>query len=98
MAGLGLFPNGCCRGHRVCTWAERRHPGLLAEGQSIEKVQNAQPWDKVPAPLMALSVGFALVIVAGLDHRLGWSPGFPLGLVLPGFLLICLGHTDAAWA
>ena len=31
-------------------------------------------WDKVLAPLMAVSVRFPLVIVAGLDHRFGWSP------------------------
>ena len=59
-------------------WAERRHPGLLAERQNIEKIQSAKAWDKVLAPLMALSVVFPLVIVAGLDHRRGWSPVFPL--------------------
>ncbi|TFG73831.1 MAG: isoprenylcysteine carboxyl methyltransferase, partial [Chrysiogenales bacterium] len=36
-------------------WAERRHPGLLAERQNIEKIQSAKAWDKVLAPLMALS-------------------------------------------
>ena len=35
-------------------WAERRHPGLLAERQNIEKIQSAKAWDKVLAPLMAL--------------------------------------------
>jgi len=52
-------------------WAERRHPGLLAERQNLEKVQSAKAWDKVLAPLMALSLVFPLVIVAGLDHRCG---------------------------
>jgi protein-S-isoprenylcysteine O-methyltransferase Ste14 len=79
-------------------WAERRHPGLLAERQSIEKVQRAKAWDKVLAPLMALSVGFPLVIVAGLDHRYGWSPVFPLWLILLGFILISVGYTFAVWA
>ena len=51
--------------------AELRHPGLTAERQSMEKVQSAKPWDKVLAPLMALSLSFPLVIVAGLDHRFG---------------------------
>ena len=50
-------------------WAEQRHPGLIAERQSIENIQNAKAWDKVLAPLMAMSVGFPMVIVAGLDHR-----------------------------
>jgi len=79
-------------------WAERRHPGLLAERQNIESIQGAKAWDKVLAPLMALSVGFPLVIVAGLDHRYGWSPEFPLWLIVLGFILISLGYAFAAWA
>ena len=79
-------------------WAERRHPGLLAERQNIEKIQSAKAWDKVLAPLMALSVVFPLVIVAGLDHRCGWSPVFPLWLIVLGFILISLGYAFAVWA
>jgi len=79
-------------------WAERRHPGLLAERQSIEKIQSAKPWDKVLAPLMALTIVFPLVIVAGLDHRHGWSPVFPLSLIVLGFILISLGYAFATWA
>jgi protein-S-isoprenylcysteine O-methyltransferase Ste14 len=80
-------------------WAERRHPGLLAERQNIEKIQQStKAWDKVLAPLMALSVSFPLVIVAGLDHRHGWSPVFPLWLIVLGFILISLGYPFAMWA
>lgn len=79
-------------------WAERRHPGLAAERQDIEKMKGAKAWDKVLAPLMALSVGFPLVIVAGLDHRNGWSSLFPLWLGLLGFILILLGYAFAGWA
>jgi len=79
-------------------WAERRHPGLTAERQNIEKMQSAKAWDKVLAPLMALSISFPLVIVAGLDHRFGWSPEFPLWLIVLGFILISLGYAFAAWA
>ena len=79
-------------------WAERRHPGLTAERQNTEKIQSAKAWDKVLAPLMALSVVFPLVIVAGLDHRRGWSPVFPLWLIVLGFILISLGYAFALWA
>ena len=78
---------------------ERRHPGLTAERQSGESIQGAKAWDKVLAPLMALmSIGFPLVIVAGLDHRFGWSPVFPLWLIVLGIFLIALGYTFSAWA
>lgn len=78
--------------------AEKRHPGLMAERQSIENIQEAKAWDQVLAPLMALSVGFPLVIVAGLDHRFGWSPVFPLWLNMLGIILIASGYAFAVWA
>jgi protein-S-isoprenylcysteine O-methyltransferase Ste14 len=79
-------------------WAEQRHPGLMAERQSIENIKSGKAWDKVLAPLMALSIGFPMVIVAGLDHRYGWSPVFPLWLNMIGFIFITLGYAFAAWA
>lgn len=79
-------------------WAEQRYPGLTAERQNIESIQNAKAWDKVLAPLMAVSLVFPMVIVAGLDHRYHWSSEFPLWLIVIGFLLISLGYAFAAWA
>ena len=79
-------------------WAEHRHPGLLAERQDIESIQGAKNWDKVLAPLMAVTVVYPVVVVAGLDHRFSWSAVFPLWLILPGFILIMLGYAFAAWA
>ena len=78
--------------------AERQHPGLMAERQNIDNIQTVKEWDKVLAPLMALSLGLPLVIVAGLDHRFGWSPAFPLWLNLLGFFLIAIGYAFAVWA
>lgn len=79
-------------------WAERRHPGLLAERANFENAQDVKPWDKVLSPLMAVSVSFPIVIVAGLDHRYGWSAGFPIWLNILGFILIAAGYAIAAWA
>ena len=79
-------------------WAEQRHPGLTAERQNIENIQNAKAWDKVLAPLMAVSLVFPMVIVAGLDHRFNWSPEFPLWLSVVGFIFIAFGYSFAAWA
>jgi protein-S-isoprenylcysteine O-methyltransferase Ste14 len=79
-------------------WTEKRHPGLTAERQNIEAIQNAKAWDKVIAPLMAVSVVFPMVIMAGLDHRFNWSPEFPLWLSIVGFIFIAFGYGFAAWA
>ncbi len=78
--------------------AERRHPGLTAERQNTEHMQEAKPWDKVLAPLMAVSLSFPLVIVAGLDHRYGWSPVFPLWIILLGICFIAFGYAFGVWA
>jgi len=79
-------------------WAEKRHPGLTAERQNKKNFQHAKPWDKVLAPLMAVSITFPVAIVAGLDHRYNWSPEFPFWLIALGFILIALGYGFAAWA
>ena len=79
-------------------WAERRHPGLLAERATSESAEGVKPWDKVLAPLMAVSTSFPLLIVAGLDHRFEWSPRFPLWLNLLGLGLIALGYAFGTWA
>lgn len=79
-------------------WAERRHPGLMAERQNPESLGKAKPWDKLLAPLMAFGIGFPMVVVAGLDHRYNWSPGFPPWSVVLGFVLISSGYAFAVWA
>ena len=79
-------------------WAERRHPGLMADRQSVENAKNAKSWDKFLAPMMAISIGYPLAVVAGLDHRYDWSPEFPIWLVAIGFMLVSSGYAFAAWA
>ncbi len=79
-------------------WAERKHPGLMAERATIIKAPDVKPWDKILAPLMAISISFPLVIVAGLDHRNGWSPQFPLLFNVIGLILVESGYLFACWA
>ena len=78
--------------------AEKRHPGLMAERGKFGKDQNVKPWDKLLAPLMAISLSFPLFIVAGLDHHFGWSPKFSIWLNIIGFILITFGYAFASWA
>ena len=79
-------------------WAEHRHPGLLVERAKFKEQQDMKPWDKILSPLMAVSLTFPPLIVAGLDHRFGWSPAFTLWLNLAGLLLIGIGYAIGAWA
>ena len=78
--------------------AEKRHPGLMVERGKWGKDQNVKAWDKILAPLMAIGLTFPLFIVAGLDHRFGWSPAFPVWLNVLGLGLVVLGYAFATWA
>ena len=79
-------------------WSEKRHPGLMLERTKFGKSKNVQLWDKILSPLMAVSMTFPLVIVAGLDHQFGWSADFSIWVNILGFILVALGYTFAGWA
>ncbi len=78
--------------------AENRHPGILSERFNSIKSEDVKSWDRVTAPLMAFTLSFPLVIVAGLDHSFAWSPLFSIWMNLLGFVLIALGYAFATWA
>ena len=75
----------------------RVHPDLVDERANSLDAENAKPWDKVLAPAMGLAPLLVLV-VAGLDHRFGWSPEFALVWQLTGLVLAALGYGLATWA
>jgi len=79
-------------------WAERRHPGLMAERAQLLKAPGVKSWDKLLAPLMAFSLGLLLFLVAGLDHRFEWSPHFPSWLNILGLMVASAGYGFAGWA
>jgi protein-S-isoprenylcysteine O-methyltransferase Ste14 len=79
-------------------WAERRHPGLMAERAQLLKAPGVKSWDRLLAPLMALSLGLLLFFVAGLDHRFDWSPPFPSWLNILGLVVATAGYGFSGWA
>lgn len=90
-----LFAAAGIGGH---IWSERRQPGLLAERLGYRTAQGVKPWDKVLAPLLGISTSFLPAIVAGLDHRFGWSATFPVLLNTLGLILAAAGYAIASWA
>ena len=77
---------------------EIRFPGLMAERLKWGKGRAVKAWDRVLAPLMAISISFPLIIVAGLDHRYGWTVAFPLWVNLLGLAFILFGYAFSSWA
>jgi hypothetical protein len=78
--------------------AARRHPDLIAERARSMGWADAKAWDKVLAPLVSLGLGLVL-LMAGLDARLGWTPSpFPLWVKLAALGLILIGYALGSWA
>jgi protein-S-isoprenylcysteine O-methyltransferase Ste14 len=77
--------------------AARRHPDLLAERARFMRHENAQPWDRILAPLLGLGGGL-IPLVAGLDARLGWSRPFGGPLKVAALLVILAGYAFGSWA
>ena len=70
-------------------------PELMAErGQPRENVKD---WDKVLTSLIAFPI-LALLIVAGLDERFGWSPEMAVAIHLIGLAFIAVGQGLFTWA
>jgi protein-S-isoprenylcysteine O-methyltransferase Ste14 len=78
--------------------AGRRHPGLLAERASSLKREDAKPWDRVLAPLMALG-GLVVPLVAGVEERFGWTPErFSLPVKIAAIAVLVLAYAFSSWA
>lgn len=75
----------------------RRHPDLIAERARFLRHEDAQPWDKVLAPLVGLGGGL-VPLVAGLDALLGWSPAFSLPLKIAALVVILASMILADYA
>jgi protein-S-isoprenylcysteine O-methyltransferase Ste14 len=69
----------------------RRHPDLIAERARDMQHENAQSWDKKLAPLMGLG-GILVLLIAGLDALLDWSPSFSLPVRIVALVIILSGY------
>lgn len=71
------------------------NPGLLAERLGPRK--GAKSWDTAILGVLGLTQ-LARYILAGFDHRYGWTGGFPLAVQIAGLLLGVLGYALVVWA
>lgn len=79
-------------------WANRRHPGLQADRMKFGRGQQVEQWDRLLAPMMALSILYLPVVVGGLDHRFGWTTPLATWANVLGLLLCVSGYAFAVWA
>jgi len=76
----------------------RTDPDLMAErGQSLER-EDIRGWDRLILFFLLLIGPLAMMIVAGMDERFGWSPQIPLWLKLVALAIMVLGYVVGTWA
>jgi protein-S-isoprenylcysteine O-methyltransferase Ste14 len=73
----------------------RLNPDLAAE--RLGPRQGAKRWDTAIMSIVGL-VQLGRYIVAGLDHRYGWTAGFPIAAQIGALALCALGYALGVWA
>ncbi|MFC2053728.1 isoprenylcysteine carboxylmethyltransferase family protein [Chloroflexota bacterium] len=73
----------------------RTNPELIAERAEIK--ENTKGWDKTFSRY-SIIVTLAMLVVAGLDQRFGWSEGFPRELHVIGLVLYAIGTALFFWS
>jgi len=71
-------------------------PDLLAERSRPQA--GAKKWDQLLSRLMATIGPLIIWIVSGLDYRFGWSPDFPVWVVIISATLVFVGGMIALWS
>lgn len=79
------------------TLAARRHLDLLAERGRFLQHEDAQAWDRVLAPLVGVGAG-SIPLIAGLDSRFGWSPGFGTSVKILSLIVLLAGYALGSYA
>jgi protein-S-isoprenylcysteine O-methyltransferase Ste14 len=72
-----------------------RDKELFAERAQIGK--DTKGWDKALSALFS-AFGLAMLVVAALDARFGWSPQTSIALAAVGFVAFVLGFGVSVWA
>jgi protein-S-isoprenylcysteine O-methyltransferase Ste14 len=76
----------------------RRNPDLLRERARFTQSEGTQSWDRIPVPIVGLLGPMAMVVVAGLDHRFGWSRAVPPIAQVIAAIALAGGYALAVWA
>ncbi len=75
-----------------------RNPDLLRERAHYAVKQDAKTWDLWLMPLVGLVGPLLTLVIAGLDHRFGWSARFAPEVQIAALVVIGLGFVLASWA
>ena len=71
-------------------------PELIAERTQVH--EGVKAWDKRITVLGSVLYPLAILVVAGLDTRYGWSPHVPFALQLAALVIAAAGNLLSIWA
>lgn len=71
-------------------------PGLVEERTHIK--EGVKGWDKSITVIGSLFYPFAILIVAGLDARFGWSPQIAVAAQIAALVIAAAGDVTSVWA
>jgi protein-S-isoprenylcysteine O-methyltransferase Ste14 len=77
-------------------WLIARHPGLARERLVIPRA--TEPWDVRLTKVSNFLLLACLLPLAGLDHRLGFSPPFPAAISAGALILFAAMFAAIGWA
>lgn len=75
-----------------------RFPDLLRERARFTEAEGAKAWDRPLVAIVGLVGPMAMVVIAGLDQRFGWSAITPLYGQYVAVALVLVGYGLAVWA
>lgn len=74
---------------------QHRHPGLFAE--RLGPHPGAKRWDTIVISLHGV-LQLCVLVIAGLDHRAGWTQALPPAIQAMAAVAIAVGYGLAVWA
>ena len=77
--------------------AARRHPDIVSERAQYQAHEDTKPWDR-KLGLWLLAANVLVLVVAGLDARLGWTPGQSIAVKAIALAVILAGYAISSYA
>jgi len=75
-----------------------RHPETLRERARFTSAEGTPAWDRLLVLIVGLVGPMVTMLVAGLDHRWGWSPSVPVVAQGLAALVVAGGYGVSVWA
>ena len=75
-----------------------KNSDLLRERSRFMQAEDTQPWDRILSPIVGVLSPAAMIVVAGLDHRFGWSGTVPDVIQVLAAIAVAGAYALAVWA